>query len=148
MAPWLIWFLAGIGCFGIELILPGFIVFFFGLGAWSVALVVYFFTLSLSSQLLLFLAASLVTLLLLRGWLSSTFLGGRREEDDSVNVVPVGATAVVTRAIEPPARGQVRFGGSFWNAEADRAIATGAVVRVVEQKDLLLRVEPTGKEEN
>jgi len=145
MSPVLLWFLVGIVFFAVELVLPGFIIFFFGLGAWCVALVDYIYPLSLSWQLAIFLAASLVTLLSLRAWLRGVFLGGSRRENDSVNVQPIHSTGVITEDILPPARGRVKYGGSFWQAEAEEPISTGTVVNIVKQNDLLVHVEPADK---
>lgn len=148
MSPVLLWFLTGIFFFAVELALPGFIVFFFGLGAWSTALAMYFFNPELSGQLSIFLATSLLTLFLLRVWLRGVFLGSSRLEDDSVNMEPISSTGVVTEDILPPARGKVQYGGTFWQAEADENISTGHVVTIIEQKNLLVKVRPAKKEEN
>jgi len=148
MSPVLLWFLVGIAFFVIELALPGFIIFFFGLGAWCTALTVYFFDLSLSGQLAVFLIAGLITLLLLRSWLRGVFFGFSRQEDDSVNVEPASSTGVVIEDILPPAHGRVKYGGSFWQAEAKQPISTGTTVRIVEQHDLLVKVRPAQEEEN
>ncbi len=142
ISPILAWFLTGLLFFATELALPGFIVFFFGIGAWSVALLLWSVDLSLSAQLGVFIVASLVSLLLLRSWLRGIFAGRSLSEDDSTMVEPLSATGIVSRDIVPPAEGQVRFGGSYWRAAADERIASGTVVRIIEQKDLLIRVEP------
>ena len=142
MSPVLLWFLVGIGFFVVELAVPGFVIFFFGLGAWCAALAVYFFSPSLSGQLSMFLAASLVTLLLLRSWLRGVFSGFSRQEEDSVNVEPAASTGVVIEDIRPPARGRVKYGGSYWQAEAEEMIPTGTVVNIVEQNNLLVKVQP------
>lgn len=140
VSPVLTWFLVGIACYVIELALPGFIIFFFGVGAWCVALVLAMTDVSLTVQLVIFLVCSLVTLGLLRSWLRSVFLGRVLEEDDSINVDPAPATGVVTEAIMPPAAGRVKYGGSFWKALADEAIAVDTVVVIVEKKDLTVKV--------
>ncbi len=145
ISPVLVWFLIGIGCFGLELVLPGFILFFFGIGAWCVALVLAMTDMSLTAQLVIFSACSLLTLVLLRTWLRSVFLGGAQEEDDSVNVDPAPANGVVTEDIVPPAEGRVRYGGSFWRAVADETLLKDSVVEVVEKKDLLVKVRALGK---
>ena len=140
ISPVLVWFLVGIGCYVIELVLPGFIIFFFGIGAWCVALVLAMTDVSLTVQLIIFLACSLATLILLRSWVRSVFHGGALEEDDSVNVDPAPATGVVTEVIVPPAAGRVKYGGSFWRAVADETIAVDTVVVIVEKKDLTVKV--------
>ena len=146
MSPVLLWFLTGIFFFTVELALPGFIVFFFGLGAWCTSLAMYFFNPSLSGQLTIFLITSLLSLFLLRAWLRGVFRGSSRQQDDSVNVEPVASTGRVTEDILPPARGKVQYGGTFWQAEADEKILTGSVVNIVEQNNLLVKVQPADME--
>ncbi len=150
ISPILAWFLTGILFFATELALPGFIVFFFGLGAWCVALSLWFVDLSLTAQLGVFIVSSLVSLVLLRSWLCGIFSGRSLQEDDSATVDPSSVTGTVTRDIVPPAEGQVKYGGSFWRAAANERILSGTVVRIVEQKDLLVRVVPvhSNREEN
>lgn len=144
----LLWFLVGIVFFAVELALPGFIIFFFGIGAWCAALVLYFYPLSASGQLMVFLTTGIISLLLLRAWLRGIFFGGSRRQNDSVNVQPIHSTGVITEAVFPPARGRVKYGGSFWQAEADEPISTGTVVTIVQQNDLLVHVEPVEKEKS
>ena len=148
MSPILLWFLTGIFFFTVELILPGFIVFFFGLGAWCTSLALYFFSPPLSGQLSIFLATSLVALFLLRAWLRGIFLGSSNLQDDSVNMEPAATTGVVTEDIIPPAHGKVQYGGTYWQAEADEKIVSGSVVKIIEQKNLLVKVQPAKQEEN
>lgn len=148
MSPVLLWFLTGIFFFAVELALPGFIIFFFGLGAWCTALTMYFFDAPLSGQLSIFLATSLLTLFLLRAWLRGVFFGSSRLQNDSVNIEPISSTGVVTEDILPPARGKVKYGGTFWQAESDKKITTGSVVNIVEQNNLLVKVQPVEKEED
>jgi membrane protein implicated in regulation of membrane protease activity len=149
VSPVLIWFLFGIACFVIELTLPGFVLFFLGIGAWCSAAVLAVINVPLTAQLLIFLACSLLSLILLRARLKSIFMGKSSEEADSVNVDSTPSTGVVTDAIIPPADGRVKYGGSFWRAAADEPIAEGTVVLVVEKKDLIIKVRAlaAGKEE-
>lgn len=149
ISPVLAWFLVGIACYVIELALPGFIIFFFGIGAWCVALVLAMTDVSLSQQLIIFIVASLVTLALLRSRLRSVFLGSALEQDDSVNVDSAHATGTVSEAIVPPAMGQVKYGGTYWRAAADVELGVGTVVAIVEKKDLIVKVRAleTGEEQ-
>jgi len=148
MSPVLLWFLTGILFFAVELALPGFIIFFLGLGAWCTALAMYFFEPPLSGQLAIFLATSLLTLFLLRAWLRGVFFGSSRLQDDSVNMEPTSSTGVVTEDIVPPARGKIKYAGTFWQAESDEIITTGRVVNIIEQNNLLVKVQLVEKEEN
>ena len=142
ISPILTWFLLGIALFSIELAIPGFIIFFFGIGAWCTALGVYILDLSLTGQLILFLITSLISLIALRSYLKNVFLGEVKEEPDSVTLDPAPSTGTVTAAITPPAEGEIKYAGSFWRASAEEQIAVGTVVEVVEQNDLLVKVRP------
>ncbi|MCI5212479.1 MAG: NfeD family protein [Candidatus Electrothrix sp. ATG2] len=144
VSPILIWFLLGIAFFITELVLPGFILFFLGIGAWCTASALAITDVSLTMQMIIFLITSLITLVLLRSWLRAVFLGGSSEEDDSVNVDSAPATGVVTKAIMPPAYGRVNYGGSYWRAVADEPIAKDTVVQIVERNDLIIQVKPLG----
>lgn len=140
VSPALTWFLIGIACYVIELVLPGFIVFFFGIGAWCVTLVLLIMDISLTTQLLVFLVCSLMTIGLLRSWMRTVFLGSSMSEDDSVTMDHDPATGVVTETIRPPAMGLVKYGGSFWRAVADEELGINTVVSIVEKKDLIVKV--------
>jgi len=146
LSPVLLWFLAGIVFLALELVLPGLIVFFFGIGAWCAALAVYLLPMPLSSQLLVFLAASLLSLLLLRSTLKKVFLGRTLDVDAMEGGVPPGATGEVIEDIVPPAAGKIRYGGSFWQATAETVLTKGTVVRVVEKSNLTVKVSPVETE--
>ena len=147
VSPVLIWFLLGIGFFVMELVAPGFILFFLGIGAWCTASVLAIVKISLTVQMIIFLISSLVTLISLRSWLRSVFLGDSSEEDDSVNVDSVPTTGIVTEAIMPPGLGRVKYGGSFWKAAADESIAVDTVVQILKRKNLIVQVRPLRTEE-
>lgn len=140
--PALLWFLLGIFCFVMELLLPGLLLFFFGIGAWGAALVVFLFPLPVSVQILIFLAISITTLILLRSRFQKLFRGTALEVDVGDDFVPQGAVAEVVEDILPPARGKVKYGGSFWQAVAREPIARGSMVRVLAKDNLSLTVEP------
>ena len=73
--PAVIWFLVGLGLLLLELILPGLMILFFGTGAWVTALACVIFEPSLNWQILIFLVASLLGLVLLRKYLKKRFFG-------------------------------------------------------------------------
>lgn len=141
-SPVLLWFLAGIVFFVLELALPGLVVFFFGLGAWCAALVVYLLPMPLAHQLLVFLGASLLALLLLRSTLKKIFSGRKLEVDAMAGALPPDAAGEVIEAIEPPAAGLIKYGGSFWQATADQPFAKGTIVRVLQKTNLTVKVGP------
>ncbi|OQX12069.1 MAG: hypothetical protein BWK76_18245 [Desulfobulbaceae bacterium A2] len=138
MSPAFIWFLVGFACLLLELALPGFIIFFFGVGAWITALACLAGLSSLSLQLLCFAGASLACLFSLRSWLRKTFVGRAVEPPPLEG--PVGAMVEVVENINPPAEGRVKYSGSFWRAAAELPIPAGTMVRVLSREGLLLRV--------
>jgi membrane protein implicated in regulation of membrane protease activity len=142
ISPVLAWFLVGIFFYVIELVLPGFIIFFFGIGAWCTALAVYLLDFSTSAQLGVFLVTSLFTLFLLRKYLQSVFIGSVQQDDASVKAEPVADTGVVTEAISPPGTGRVKYGGSFWKAGAEEPISVGTTVKIISQDNLEVKVRP------
>lgn len=144
--PSLIWLLAGVFFFILELTLPGFILFFFGVGAWVTALVSWLLPLSPNGQLAVFLLASVISLLCLRGFIKKTFFGGRTADDKSSALAPVGEKAVVVAAIEPPAEGKVQYSGTSWRATATEMIGAGEIVVIVKQDGLIMRVRRIGEE--
>ncbi|MCI5132252.1 MAG: NfeD family protein [Candidatus Electrothrix sp. EH2] len=146
VSPVLIWFLLGVVFFVAELIAPGFILFFLGIGAWCTASVLAVVKLSLTVQMIIFLISSFLTLIFLRSWLRAVFLGDSSEEDDSVNVDSAPTTGIVTEAIAPPGLGRVKYGGSFWKAAADESIAVNTVVQILERKNLIVQVRPLHSE--
>ncbi len=142
ISPVLAWFLVGILFYVVELALPGFVVFFFGVGAWCTALAVYLADISTSAQLGVFLVTSLVTLFLLRKYLQTVFIGSAQQDDASVRAEPVADTGVVTEDIMPPGKGRVKYGGSFWKASAEEPIAAGTTVKIITQNNLEVQVRP------
>lgn len=124
--PSLIWFLIGIGLLLMELFVPAFIIFFFGLGCWVAAGVLLFVDLSLSAQILIFLVASLLCLLFLRRSLIQAFKGRSHSLDDpDYEDFPKGASVKVVKTIRANDRGRVLYRGTTWEAVAEVDIEEG-----------------------
>ena len=140
--PALLWFLFGIFCFMAEMLLPGFLVFFFGLGAWCAALVALAPGMPFAVQLVVFLVTSIASLFWLRARFQRLCKGGVSEMDVADDFVPQGELAEVVEAVAPPAAGKVKYGGSFWQAVSEAPIAKGELARVVAKNNLSLTVEP------
>ena len=119
---WLIWL--GVGVFFIiaELVVPAFIVIFFGVGA-LIAGATAFFGSTIQVQLAL--------LLLFRRTMASTFSGARAGEDDDEADNAIGARAEVVKGIVPPQPGRIKYQGSFWSARCSEPVPEGALVRIV-----------------
>ena len=147
ISPVLAWFLVGLAFYVVELVVPGFIIFFFGIGAWCTALAAYLTDISLSTQMLIFLVASLTTLGLLRTYLQKIFIGRFQLDEAPAQAQPVATTGVVTEDIVPPAPGRVKYGGTFWTAHAAAPICSGTVVKILKQENLEVRVCPLTEDE-
>lgn len=142
LSPWLIWCLVGLGLLLLELAVPGFVLFFFGLGALCTALVSLLFDPGLNGQLLIFIVSSLFSLLLLRRFVKRAFTGDTEEPSVDQPLAVKGERVVVEVEIIPPAEGKVRYSGTTWRARADEPIEAGKVVEVVEQDGLVMIVKP------
>ena len=141
-SPVLLWFLAGIVFLALELLLPGLIVFFFGLGAWCAALVLFLVPMSLATQPLVFLASSLLLLLVLRSFVKKIFLGRTLEKDAMESAQLVEGIGEVIEDIRPPALGKIKYSGSFWQASAEQPLLQGTTVRILEKNNLTIKVGP------
>lgn len=135
--------LAGLAFVG-ELLTVGFFLLFFALGA-VVALVMAFAGLGLVAQAVGFIAASILSMLVLRPALLNR-LALRGGEQYSGHRGITGESAVVTEAIEAGGKGTVRIGaGEFWTARAlyhEGELKKGAKVRVLDTDGLTALVEP------
>ncbi|MGB9697121.1 MAG: NfeD family protein [Ignavibacteria bacterium] len=140
----LAWFLIGIGFMLLEFIVPGFVIFFFGAGAWVVALVTALGVNNLNVQLLVFLVSSILLLVLLRTSVKKYFEGKVSKKDLGEELIESvkGEKAVVVSDISPnKIGGKVEFHGTHWNAEADEEIKKGEVVEIMDRKNLVLKVK-------
>ena len=139
---WL-WLTSGLLLMLAEFIVPGFIVFFFGLGAVAMAAVSLFFDLPLGWEILLFTVLSVVLLATCRRFLPATFRGkATRESGDPDDDGVAGSRATVLEAIAPDRPGKVEFRGTPWTARSDAAIPAGATVEILSRDNLLLAVRP------
>ncbi len=142
--PALYWLVIGVILFILELVLPGFVLFFFAMGALVTALIAYFFSLGAAWQLAFFMAASLLSLFLLRDLIQKRYFTtppGQLNADTDQLLIPSGERGVVSVAIAPPAEGRVKCAGSSWRATSDERIEEGEIIAVVRQKGLIVHVE-------
>jgi len=139
---WL-WLYMGAFLMLLELLAPGFVIFFFGLSAATVGLLraVFGEAFNLTWQLAAFSLLSLVYLFALRQWMKNLFMGGKVETKTDFDNEYVGRVGRVTEAIEPPLAGRVMIGDAEWTASADEPVAVGANVKVLSQNNLTMKVE-------
>lgn len=131
-----------------EILSVSFFLLFFALGA-VVGLVMAFLGFGMAFQVAGFVAASLLSMAVLRpALLNRLALRGGEGYRSPHNLT--GKGAVVTRAIEPGESGTVKIGGGeFWTARSlypDQRIEKGAKVRVLDTDGLTALVESLEKE--
>ena len=143
LRPDLIWFLVGLSLLILEFAMPGLIIFFFGVGACVVAIVCLVAKISLNVQLIIFIGASVLSLLLLRKWLKGVFLGHTASKQNLKENLEefIGQHAVVKERIVPKAGGKVEFHGTNWEAQADQEIAEGTVVEIIGKDNITFKVK-------
>ncbi len=145
----LIWFIAGVIFFLAELAIPGFIIFFFGVGAWVVAILALFGLDNLTIQLIIFVVVSVLSLIIFRKKGKSIFRGKEKtfESQDDGKLEEfiedfVGKKAKVISDIIPgDINGKVEFRGTQWKAESDEEIKTGAIVEIIARDNITLKVK-------
>lgn len=132
------WLAVGLVLMGLEIVAPGFVIFWFGAGSLVVALLTALGCLDdLAWQWGVFFIASIFFLGLWQIWLKKVF---RRETLDTARDPTVsGQTGVVVRAIAPGQPGEVEmsvplYGIKRWQAEADSVLDCGVAVVVVEAR--------------
>jgi membrane protein implicated in regulation of membrane protease activity len=143
LQPELIWFILGFILLLGELVIPSFILIFFGIGAWFTTLAVFIgFAPNINIQLLVFMAFSILTLLLFRkkSLENSPKLKHRKVIEDISSVV--GEHVLVLEDLTPHVTGKVELHGTSWQAISDVPVKKGIEVVVVEQDNLTLKVKP------
>jgi membrane protein implicated in regulation of membrane protease activity len=143
------WAVVAAVAFAGELLSVSFFLLFFSFGA-LVGLVMAFLGLGLVAQAIGFVAASVLSMVVLRPALIHriSFRGSEQYESrDSIT----GKSGIVTTAIEPGGSGTVRIGsGEFWTARAvypEQRIESGTRVRVLDTDGITALVEAVGIEE-
>jgi inner membrane protein len=139
-----IWIIIGFVLFLLEFVLPGLILFFFAVGAWIVAILCLFLDLGINEQLIIFLISSVVTILLLRKWLSK-ILWKRKHSTELLEDEFLGKTAKAETAISPGQNGKVDFKGTTWQAASEDTIEKGENVIIIGNESILLLVKSTKK---
>lgn len=140
----LLWFLFGLVVMLGEIITPGFVLIFFGMGAWIISLLLWLgVPISFTGQLFIFLIVSVLLLVVFRKYGKKYFQGKVSRPDVAGSIDDIrGEKAIALSDIQPLIGGKVEFHGTVWNAEAEVAIAKGASVEVLERNNLTLKVKP------
>lgn len=139
----LIWFIIGILFLFAELIMPGFIIFFFGIGGLITAFLTLVFGIeNVAVQILIFIASSLLSLVFLRRFFSKLFRG-KVENKGGLSDEFIGRKVMVVREIKPNSlKGKVELNGALWEADSEYYIKKDTVVEIIGRKDLTVIVKP------
>jgi membrane protein implicated in regulation of membrane protease activity len=121
---WFVWALIGVVCIGLELLLPGFVIFFFGVGALGTALLslVPFVSDQVWIQVVAFIAFSVSTLVFFRRRFRRFFSGTVFDERrDAAKDEAIGDWATVVETAGVTVDGRIRHKGTTWKARTRTA---------------------------
>ena len=140
--PELFWFIIGLGLFLLELVIPGFFIFFFGLGAWVTALVCLIGNPGINLQIIIFAITSVLTLIGLRRIIQRKFFYSKIDKSGEVEDEFTGKEALAVSDFGGYQTGKVEFKGTTWKAESTSEIKSGQRVIILEKENFKLIVEP------
>jgi len=140
--PAILWFVIGLIFVLLEFTMPGFVIMFFGAGAWVTSLVCSIFNIGLTFQLFMFIIVSIGSLLVFRKYLKTRFFSDREKSGDILEDEFIDKTAIVDVPIKEGFEGRVIFKGAQWTASAQTDIEKGVKVRIVGKESICLKVEP------
>lgn len=140
--PELLWFIIGLVLFLLELVLPGFVIFFFGVGAWFTALVCLIFHPGTDIQIVVFAVTSVLALVALRRMIQKRILYGKTDNSVFVEDEFTGKEGKALTDILPGSKGKVEFKGTTWSAESEMPVNEGDFVIIVKKDNFNLTVKP------
>lgn len=143
---WWHWAVGGIALIIAELVVPSFVLIWFGLGGLVVALAVALAGIGFTAQLGLWLIVSLV---LVAGWFKVFKPNMHKTKIGMADANVVGEIGMLVRDVAPFEKGEVRFqkpilGADVWECIADEIIKSGERVRVIAVEGSFLKVGRTG----
>jgi len=139
---WWHWAVSGIVLIVAELVVPSFVLIWFGVGALFVALLVAFADPGLTAELAIWLAVSLA---LVVAWFKVFKPNMHKTKVGMSDANITGEIGMLVRDVAPFEKGQVRFqkpilGADVWECIADEAIKSGERVKVVDVEGSFLKV--------
>lgn len=143
---WWHWAVGGIALIVAELVVPAFVLIWFGLGALAVALAVALFSPGPTVQLTLWLVISLA---LVAGWFKVFKPNMHKTRVGMADANVRGEVGMLVRDVAPFEKGLVRFqkpilGADVWECIADEAIKSGERVKVLDVEGSFLKVGRPG----
>ncbi len=137
------WIVAGLLLILSEFIVPGFLIFFFGVGALFTGCLMFVFNnMPVYMQLVIFAVSSVILLFALRHFFPGIFGGKERK-----NALPsddeecAGKMVEVLEPIVPEIGGKVSFQGTEWHALSEKRHEKGEFVRIIRRENITLVVE-------
>jgi inner membrane protein len=140
--PELFWFIIGLGLFLLELVIPGFFIFFFGLGAWVTALVCLISDPGINVQIIIFAIISVLSLIGLRRIIQKKFFYSKGDKSGEVEDEFTGKEALAVSDFGGQQTGKVEFKGTMWKAESSVEIKARQRVLIIQKNNFTLIVEP------
>ena len=140
---WWHWAVAGIVLILAELAVPAFVLIWFGLGALLLALILAVHAdIALTAQLAIWLIASVVMVAL---WFRVFKPGQHKTRIGTADAEVIGEVGLLTRAVAPFEKGEVRFqkpllGTDVWPCIADETIDAGQRVKVLAVEGSFLKI--------
>ena len=140
--PELLWFFLGLILLLMELVVPGFVIIFFGIGAWITALVCLVADPGVNLQIIIFGVTSVISLIGLRKLIQKKFFYSKEGKSEMVEDEFTGKEGVAISDFGKDKKGKVEFKGTRWNAESESEIKEGQAVIILKKDSLILKVEP------
>jgi membrane protein implicated in regulation of membrane protease activity len=140
--PEIVWFIIGLVLFLLELVLPGFVIFFFGVGAWITAILCLIADPGINLQVIVFAVTAVLSLLAFRKMIQKKFFYVREDRSEAVEDEFTGKEAVAKMDFGADGNGKVEFKGTSWKAESSSGIKAGQTVIIIEKENFTLKVEP------
>lgn len=138
-----VWFILGLVLAALEMIVPGLVIIWFGVGAILTGIIALF----ISNPIVHYVAFLFFSGL---GIFLAQWIGRKitRPEPEPVGALRYqGAEALVIQEIVPPNYGRVKLSGEEWLAESTERIPMGSKVRVQRVVGTRLIVEPVNNKE-
>ncbi len=150
-ADWqtLLWLGLGMGLAASELLLPGMVVIFLGLGALLVALLRWLGLITtLPQSVLVWMVATTILALVLRNYLLRFFPPDKSYTPYRPDLEDLGTEVDVVETVRASdANGRVRHGGTTWQAQSlGEEIPAGGRARLVTRQDLVWMVAPVERD--
>ena len=138
MSDSLIWFIAFVVLFSLEMVAPGVIVIFFAFGALIVALLELFFDMPFVWESSVFAVSSLLSLSVLRNKFKDALK--KRKQNLLSTDDYVGKRVEVVGEIKDGNSGLVELHGTIWKAISEDNLEIGDKAIVIERDNITLKV--------